>query len=84
MAKYNNIFWLDDRPDFLEFLFRRTDLDREDLFSRVTWAYDFEDGAKKVNTTFDLYVLDGDFPDTATDEERKTIEDCLNKIRKNI
>ena len=83
MAKYNKIFWLDDRPDFLELFFRETSLKREELFARVTWAYDFEDGAKKVQGDYDLYILDGDFPDSTSLAEKKMIDDCLEKIRTN-
>lgn len=86
MSKYEKIFWLEDMPDFLERYFHKaaeTELKRDDLFSRVTWSHDFEEGSRKINDYFDLFILDADFPDVCKPMHRKNTESCLNLIKNN-
>ncbi|GEM_PF-1952929 len=86
MAKYNKIFWLEDMPDFLERYFHKAKhlkLKRADLFSRTTFAHDFEEGSKKINGQYDLYILDADFPTVCEPEHRQKTEKCLKMIQEN-
>ncbi|MBI4140617.1 hypothetical protein HY485_02150 [Candidatus Woesearchaeota archaeon] len=86
MAKYNKIFWLEDMPDFLEVYFHETEqtgLKRDALLSRVTFAHDFEEGKLKVNGSYDLYILDADFPDVCEPIHRQKTEEYIDAIRNN-
>jgi len=85
---YDRIFWLDDNPNFLEWIqILGTELDPSfsiaELLRRITWAYDFETGARIVKERkFDLYILDGDFPRVLF-PGRKGHIDCYIKAAKN-
>lgn len=85
--RYNKIFWLEDMPDFLEQYLRDSvcaDLKRDDLLARITWAHDFEEGARIIySSNFDLYLLDADFPDACEPKHRKNAEACLELIQSN-
>src|SRR3989344_1614594 len=88
MPRYERIFWLDDCPDVLGNLLsigKKFGLERESLLPRITWAYDSEMGANIVKQhDFDLYILDGDFPDTTSNEQKKSIDDFLTKVNHSL
>jgi len=64
--KYNTIFWLEDHPEILSGISRVEDIDLDSLLDRTTFAHDFVTGREIVShQAFDLYILDGDFPDKA-------------------
>lgn len=72
--KYPRIFWLEDNPSFLQYL----ETDMSSLLSRVTWAHSFEQGGKVISQQdFDLYILDGDFPDRIPEDRERYIRDFI-------
>jgi hypothetical protein len=79
----NKIFWLEDNPNFLPFMEKLCPpLDFQDLLSRTTFAPDFNTGRQIVTAnTFDLYLLDGDFPTELTSERKAEVEEFLKKVR---
>lgn len=80
------IFWLDDSPNFFD---RMEDvaqsanlpLDLPALIRRTTFAFDFEMGVAALEEEFDLYILDGDFPNRVNDARRAGLEAYLEKVR---
>ena len=88
--KYPRIFWLEDNPDFMHWLCNTAytpHADMDNLFSRVTFAFDFEMGLDILSRgQFDLHILDGDFPDDSPPARRSYLqkylqEQSMNPIR---
>lgn len=84
---YQQIFWLDDSPNFFD---RMEDVAREErlpldlsaLLRRTTFAFDLEMAVDVVlREQFDLYILDGDFPNRASDKRRASLDAYLAKVR---
>ncbi|MEK6825668.1 MAG: hypothetical protein AABY00_02695 [Nanoarchaeota archaeon] len=91
--KYSRIFWLEDNPDFMHWLCstRHTpNADIDNLLSRVTFAFDFEMGRDILSREqFDLYILDGDFPDNSPLYRRDYLqrylrEQCMESMQEGI
>lgn len=79
--KYNNIFWLDDNPWFLSYKLSHPNLDLKKLLQRVTFAYDFEDGERITKASeFDLYILDGDFPNRLLDSRKEQLKEQISAL----
>ncbi len=85
---FEKIFWLDDTPFFLEKLSEIAreggrSLPLEDLLARCTFALDFETGVRIVSDQeFDLYILDGDFPDKLPPSQQERVTEFLGALRK--
>lgn len=83
---YQRIFWLEDNPEFfchLRHHARSTgqSFHLENLLSRITLAYDFQEGQHRVRTApFDLYILDADFPDVLLSERRAYLDDYMRRL----
>lgn len=57
----------------------------DDLFSRVTFAYDLDEGRRIVSgADFDLYVLDADFPDALLMDRRAYIEAFMRDTKSDV
>lgn len=84
---FERIFWLDDTPFFFEELSEEaretgSSLPLEDLLGRCTFAFDLETGVKTVSEQeFDLYILDGDFPDELPPFQRTRVDEYLDALR---
>ncbi|PIN79715.1 hypothetical protein COV16_02820 [Candidatus Woesearchaeota archaeon CG10_big_fil_rev_8_21_14_0_10_34_8] len=84
---YRRIFWLDDSPNFfdrMEVVAKRELLsfDLTALANRTRFAFDLEMAIQIVKQDqFDLYILDGDFPDRMPDERRAALEAYIAKVR---
>jgi len=84
--KFNKIFWLEDNPEFIKYYPYKNiggrSLDISQLLQRTCFAFDFETGREIVsNDKFDLYILDGDFPNKMGDKEKEDISDFLRLFR---
>ncbi len=84
---YQRIFWLDDSPNFFD---RMEDvahdaalpLDISALLKRTTFSFDLEMAVDVVShEQFDLYILDGDFPNRASDKRRASLDAYIAKVR---
>ncbi|MEK6809312.1 MAG: hypothetical protein AABY40_01430 [Nanoarchaeota archaeon] len=82
--KYQKIFWLEDTPDILGDVLRicaEHGVDKDSLFSRITFAPDYESGAEIVKAQeFDLYLLDADFPETTDEGWKKRYWEFMQNI----
>ncbi len=87
MHKYQRIFWLDDNPGLIgmlaEIAVQDYDVPSVDaLLSRVTFAYDAEEGERIVShQSFDLYVLDADFPINMPRDRRDYVHQFMQEAR---
>lgn len=80
--EFERIFWLDDFPSFLYGLGRHGVNIRE-LARRTSFAFDFEHGEEILKSgDFDLYVLDGDFPNRLSFERREFLREIVRKIER--
>ncbi len=86
MQKYEHIFWLEDNPFFLEsfeILAKNisSSLNLEQLLGKITFAHDFKDAARIVpERSFDLYVLDADFPDEMNFIRKAELKTYLKRL----
>lgn len=82
--KYQQIFWLEDSPDILGDVLRictEHGIDKDSLFSRITFAPDYQAGADIVqDKDFDLYILDGDFPEATSEGWKKNYWNFMQQI----
>ncbi|MDO8510941.1 MAG: hypothetical protein Q7S55_02135, partial [Nanoarchaeota archaeon] len=82
--RYQKIFWLEDTPDILGDVLRICaghNVDRASLFSRTSFAPDYQTGANMVqNRDFDLHILDGDFPEATSTEWKKHYWNFMQQI----
>jgi hypothetical protein len=80
---HQKIFWLDDNPNFLERVLRvarQHGTTQESLFPRITFAFDRTMADEILATqSFDLYILDGDFPDRLPDHHRQALDAIVQK-----
>lgn len=85
--KYHHIFWLEDSPNFFDRMEEvarqeQLSLDIPGLVRRTTFAFDLEMAVEIVSReSFDLYILDADFPNRATDVRRERLNKYLEKVR---
>jgi hypothetical protein len=70
--KYERIFWLEDLPHSVLPYLKLGDVDMDEFFDKTTFAFDYQQGKDVLQNgeEFDLYVLDGDFPDMLSEERR--------------
>ncbi len=82
--QYQRIFWLDDNPNFLVEILKQCSekgYDRDSLLSRITMSYDYETGERIIQgDLFDLYILDGDFPNLLSVERKAYVDDFIAKV----
>ena len=82
--KYDKIFWMEDMADWLGYTIKdcaHHGVDKDSLFSRITFACDYEQGAEIVNREdFDLYIIDGDFPNSTTIGEKEQFANDLASV----
>ena len=75
---------MEDTPDIFGDVLRICaghGVDRASLFSRTTFAPDYESGAEIVKAEkFDLYILDADFPEATSKEWKKYYWDFMQQI----
>ncbi|GAG01548.1 unnamed protein product, partial [marine sediment metagenome] len=82
---FSKIFWLEDYPDLLSKLASRFSLNLEMILEKTTFAHDFETGREITgHKEFDLYILDGDFPNRISEEHLKGVEEYLQRIKRGI
>ena len=87
MHQYQRIFWLDDNPGLIGMLAEIAVQDHnvpsvDALLSRVTFAYDAEEGESIVSRqSFDLYVLDADFPVHMPRDRRDYVHQFMQDAR---
>lgn len=87
MQTYEHIFWLEDNPDFLDFfeILAKdigSSLNLEQLLGKITFAHDFKDAARIVpERSFDLYILDADFPDEMNSLRKAELKTYLERLR---
>lgn len=81
--KYNRIFWLEDHPDILGTISKTEKIDLNTILNRVAFAHDFESGREIVSRrNFDIYILDGDFPDKIDAAHLSAVQKCLDGMRR--
>ena len=84
---YQRIFWLDDSPNFFDRIEADAQnakilLDLSAVVRRTIFAFDLEMAVEIVaREAFDLYILDGDFPNRAPDERREALKVYMQKVR---
>lgn len=82
--KYQKIFWLEDTPHILGEVLRICsghNLDKDSLFSRITFAPDYQAGAEIVHKQdFDLYILDADFPDATREGWKEQFWQLMQQV----
>lgn len=82
--KYNNIFWLEDSPNILGNILQicaRHEITRDSLFARTTFAPDYHSAAEIVRVReFDLYILDGDFPEATNTGWKSQYWDFMRQV----
>ena len=82
--KYQKIFWLEDTPHMLGEILRicaGCGVDKDSLFARTTFAPDYQSGAEIVRAKeFDLYILDGDFPEATSKEWKSRYWDLVQQV----
>lgn len=87
---YQRIFWLDDSPNFFDRMESVAQqaalpLDLSTVLRRTTFAFDLEMAIESVQREqFDLYILDCDFPNRASDERRAALDAYIAKVRSEI
>ena len=85
---HKNIFWLDDKPDFLSIqnIKKLSDgkINRGTLLENTVFAYDYssaEDILKSGKYSFDLHIIDADFPLKIDNSQREVVEEYIRKMR---
>ncbi len=82
--KYENILWIEDSPDILGEVLRicsQQGVSKDSLFTRTVFAPDYHSGAELVRAQeFDLYVLDGDFPDKTSETWKSKYWDFMELV----
>ncbi|MEK6863581.1 MAG: hypothetical protein AABW53_02690 [Nanoarchaeota archaeon] len=75
---------MEDSPDNLGEILRicaEHQVDKDSLFSRITFAPDYEAGADIIDgINFDLHILDGDFPNATGEQWKGTYRDYLRQV----